>query len=40
MEISNVEKYKCKKCKIVCKESKYVYIKNYKVTCNRNVKPN
>ena len=31
-----VEKYKCEKCKRVCKESKYIH-KNYKVTSNRNV---
>ena len=38
----HVEKYKCEKCKRVCKERKYIYIyiyiyKNYKVTPNRNV---
>ena len=33
----HVEKYKCEKCKRECKESKYIYIKNYKVTSNRNV---
>ena len=36
----HVEKYKYEKCKRVCKESKYKYIKNCKVTPNRNVKPN
>ena len=34
----HVEKQKCEKCKRVCKESKYIHIKNYKVTSNRNVK--
>ena len=33
----HVEKYKCEKCKRVCKESKYICIKNHKVTPNRNV---
>ena len=36
----HVEKYKCEKCKRVCKERKYIYIyiyKKYKVTPNRNV---
>ena len=35
-----VGKYKCEKCKRVCKESKYIYIYNYKVTSNRDIKPN
>ena len=34
------KKYKCEKCKRVCKESKYIYTKNYKVVSNRNVKLN
>ena len=36
MEI-HVKKYKCEKCKRVSNESKYIYIKNYKVTSNRTV---
>ena len=28
---------KCRKCKRVSKESKYLYMKKYKVTSNRNV---
>ena len=31
----HVEKYKCQNCKRVCKV--HIYIKNYKVTSNRNV---
>ena len=31
-----MKKYKCKKCKRLCKKSKYIY-KNYKLTSNRNV---
>ena len=31
----HVEKYECEKCKRVCKESKYIYMK--KVTFSRNV---
>ena len=27
----HVEKYKCEKCKRVCKESKYIYIKIYNI---------
>ena len=33
----HVEKCKCEKCKRICKQSKYIYMKNYKVTSNRNV---
>ena len=33
-----MEKYICEKCKRVCKESKCIYIKNHRVTSNRNVK--
>ena len=36
MEI-HVKKYKYEKCKRVSNESKYIYIKNYKVTSNRTV---
>ena len=32
-----IYKYTCEKCKRVCKESKYIYMKNYKVTSNRKV---
>ena len=31
------KKYKCEKCERVCKESKYIYKKNYQITLNRNV---
>ena len=33
----HAEKYKCEKCKRVCKESKYIYIKNHKLTSSRKV---
>ena len=36
MEI-HVKKYKYEKCKRVSNESKYIYIKNYKVTSNRTI---
>ena len=32
----HVKKYKCGKCKRVCKESKYIY-KSHQITSNRNV---
>ena len=39
IEINMKKKWKCEKCKTVCKESKYIYKIIYKVTSNRNVKP-
>ena len=33
----HIEKYKCEKYKRVRKESKYMYMKNYKARSNRNV---
>ena len=40
-----IYKYTCRKkkfqkCKRLCKESKYLYIKSYKLTSHRNAKPN
>ena len=37
MEISKYTWRKYEKCKRVCKESKSIYMKNYKVTSSRNV---
>ena len=36
---TNIRRQKCKsrKCKRVSKESKYLYMKKYKVTSNKNV---